>query len=158
MRHACPFPLCTASGRHFFQRINSQTRISYFLFFLKPWESAMHLACAVRARTYIYLSSLTMPRSFFCSLFISLLALLLPFLLFFSFFLLLVVCALDPHCDRHPIISSNYGLSLVRARVSHIVIAKSKQQRSFFLALISKLQCALSKLCLLPPVFPRCRS
>ena len=25
----------------------------------------MHLACAVRARTYIYLSSLTMPRSFF---------------------------------------------------------------------------------------------
>ena len=145
-------------GSSFFpthQLANSHLVLSFF----SETLGICYASCVCSARTHVYLFIFADNATFvFCSLFISLLALLLPFLLFFSFFLLLVVCALDPHCDRHPIISSNYGLSLVRARVSHIVIAKSKQQRSFFLALISKLQCALSKLCLLPPVFPRCRS
>ena len=89
--------------RHFFfqSHANKYRKLTSLFFlsfsFLKSSESAMHLACAVRARTYIYLnSSLTqMPEPF---------ALSLPYLLSF-FFSARSVLPLDHHT-----VTSHYKL------------------------------------------------
>ena len=87
--------------RHFFflfkpTHANKYRKLTSLFFlsfsFLKSSESAMHLACAVRARTYIYLnSSLTqMPEPFALSLFPT----------YYPFFLCSFCAASGPpHCD-----------------------------------------------------------